>query len=59
MNSKITGHESQVKLGGVIGYGDSTKLKQDLTNWREWYDDNKCIMTKEKADEILGDYKKG
>jgi len=55
--TKLTGHESQVKLGGSIGYGDTIKLNQDLTKWNEWYDTNKCKITKIKADSILGNYK--
>ena len=55
--TKLTGHESQVKLGGAIGYLDTTKLRQDLTKWDEWYNINKCTITKIKVDSILGDYK--
>lgn len=55
--SKLTGHESQLYIGGSIGYrGDSIKFHQDLTKWKEWYDLNKCSITNAKADSILGDY---
>nr|WP_299387600.1 hypothetical protein [Allomuricauda sp.] len=55
--TKLTGHKSQVKIGGAIGYGDSIKLNHDLVEWNKWYDLNKCHMTKAKVDSVLGDYK--
>lgn len=50
----FSGHETQMKIDGAIGYGmDTIKYKEDLSKWKSWYLKNKCNLTKKDVDSVI------
>ncbi len=49
----LTGHQFRYVATEPPGYTSELDLKADIKDLKKWYNENKCGMTKEKADSIV------
>ena len=49
----ITFIEGHLVLGHYPSYESMNQLNSDIAKWNDWYEQNKCGMTKVKADSLL------
>jgi hypothetical protein len=55
----ITGYECKIRDLHHPLYNNENDLHQDLKKWEEWYKENKCGFTSNKADSLLLLYNTG
>ncbi len=55
----VTGYEGRVDLfaNTPATYRKDGEMDEDLKVWKQWYEDNKCSFTLEKADSLIERYK--
>ena len=55
----VSGYESQITDIHFPSYERRDLLYDDIGKWRKWLGNNKCTMTMERADSLLGTYNNG
>jgi hypothetical protein len=55
---EVTGIESNINKSQVFIYETKEQLENDISNWRDWYDKNKCKYNDKNFDSIKAEINK-